>query len=108
MRFQHSWAVYVYENYPQKREGQLALALNLFTHLATELEQLTTAIADWAAAVPTVTIYVYGSRVRGHHRPNSDVDLHIGPPTEITRDVVEWWTAENPKDFVDLRRMLPG
>jgi hypothetical protein len=46
--------------------------------------------------------------VRGHHRPNSDVYLHIGLPMEITRDVVEWWTAENPKDFVDLRRMLSG
>jgi Nucleotidyltransferase domain len=65
-------------------------------------------IADWAAPAPSATIYVYGSRVRGDHRSDSDVDLHVAMPSMPEREFVEWWTAENGKDFAELRAKLPG
>ena len=34
-------------------------------------------LADWASPAPGVTIYFFGSRVRGDHGPASDVDVCI-------------------------------
>ena len=43
-----------------------------------ELKELAKAIAEWASSAPlTVSIFVFGSRVRGDHSPDSDVDLSI-------------------------------
>jgi predicted nucleotidyltransferase len=33
-------------------------------------------LAEWAADAP-VTVYLFGSRARGDHRPDTDVDLYI-------------------------------
>jgi predicted nucleotidyltransferase len=73
-----------------------------------QLEEMAGAIADWAAGAPlTVSIFVFGSRVRGDHGPNDDVDLSIdygGSSDEIAA-----WRAHNEKtDYAALRNVLPG
>jgi Nucleotidyltransferase domain len=71
-----------------------------------ELEELASKIADWAH--PELTVYVFGSRVRGDHGPNSDVDIHFGLPGGPSREFTCWWTRQNNQDFPDLRKVLPG
>jgi predicted nucleotidyltransferase len=39
-----------------------------------EVKQLARTLADWAAD-KSVTVFLFGSRVRGDHRPDSDVDV---------------------------------
>lgn len=70
------------------------------------LEKLTGDVADWADTLPEVsTVYIFGSRVRGDHRQDSDVDLHI----EIILGVpFPRWGEENRNNFANLRRVLPG
>jgi len=72
-----------------------------------ELKRLALILADWAAPAPHTTIYLYGSRVRGDHRPNSDVDIHVhfGSPA---KDDVEWWQANNNEEFKTINARLPG
>jgi len=72
------------------------------------LRELARVVADWAAPAIGGTIYLYGSRVRGEHRPDSDVDLYVPIPRQPTREFTEWWTAENVSDFAELRAALPG
>jgi len=50
-----------------------------------EVKQLARALADWAAD-KSVTVFLFGSRVRGDHRPDSDVDVFVqfGAMTEGT------------------------
>ncbi len=70
-----------------------------------ELHKLASTLADWAH--PHTTIYLFGSRVRGDHRPDSDVDVvvvHDQPSNEL----VEWWTRENSTDFAGIDAELPG
>jgi predicted nucleotidyltransferase len=71
-----------------------------------ELLDLARKIADWAH--PELTVYVYGSRVRGDNRPDSDVDMHYVLPTRPSSQFTRWWTAQNGQDFADLRKVLPG
>jgi predicted nucleotidyltransferase len=74
-----------------------------------ELIELARVIADWAAAGGSeMTVYVFGSRVRGDHSSDSDVDIHVRKPTQPSRAFTEWWTAQNLQDFDELRRVLPG
>jgi predicted nucleotidyltransferase len=73
-----------------------------------ELKELTRAIADWAADAPLiVSIFVFGSRVRGDHRPDDDVDICIdygGSSNEIAA-----WRARNEEtDYAALKSVLPG
>jgi hypothetical protein len=73
-----------------------------------QLEELAKAIADWAASAPlTVSIFVFGSRVRGDHLPNGEVDISIdygGSSDEIAA-----WQAHNEEtDYAALRDILPG
>jgi predicted nucleotidyltransferase len=75
--------------------------------VSKELKQLAMILADWAALAPAATIYLYGSRVRGDHRPDSDVDIYIswGKPDDPD---LEWWTKNNEQDFADINAKLPG
>ncbi|WP_461335339.1 nucleotidyltransferase domain-containing protein [Bradyrhizobium embrapense] len=61
-----------------------------------------------APNVPAV--YLFGSRVRGDHRPDSDVDVRLF--TNEWRDVkqvdMDWWAQENDTDFSRLKSRLPG
>ena len=57
-----------------------------------ELRSLAASIADWAHE--DATVHLFGSRVRGDHKPDSDVDVVIvfSRPTD---ELVRWWTAVN-------------
>jgi Nucleotidyltransferase domain len=71
-----------------------------------ELQELGSKIADWAH--PELIVYVFGSRVRGDHAPNSDVDIHFGLPSNPSREFTLWWTGQHNQDFSDLKKVLPG
>jgi Polymerase beta, Nucleotidyltransferase len=77
-----------------------------------ELEALAEIIAQWVDPVPGVpAVYLFGSRVRGDHRPDSDVDVRVYPE-EWTYDpegkLVQWWTSQNETEFGKLQKLLPG
>jgi predicted nucleotidyltransferase len=73
-----------------------------------QLEELAKAIADWAAGAPLiVSIFVFGSRVRGDHGPNDDVDISIdcgGSSDEIAA----WQTHNEKTGYAALKNVLPG
>ena len=70
-----------------------------------ELRSLAAIIADWAHEDSTV--HLFGSRVRGDHKPDSDVDVVIvfSRPTD---ELVRWWTAVNEGSFASINASLPG
>src|SRR5258708_1679975 len=73
---------------------------------SADLVDLVRKIADWADH--SMTIYVFGSRVRGDHRADSDVDMHYVFPARPTREFTLWWTEQNAQSFAELRKVLPG
>lgn len=54
-----------------------------------------------------MTVYVYGSRVRGDHGSDSDVDIYVdfGRAHE-DHDTVVWWTDQQTT-FAELASLLP-
>lgn len=74
------------------------------------LKALAEAVATWIDDVPGVPgVYLFGSRVRGDHRPESDVDLAVFPDEMAAdRATTEWWTQQNLDDFEELKARLPG
>jgi predicted nucleotidyltransferase len=74
--------------------------------ISDELKALARILADWATPASTSTICLYGSRVRGDHGPNSDVDIRAD--WAGTHDEVSWWTEINQSDFADINAKLPG
>ncbi len=71
--------------------------------------QLTVAtLAAWAEKQPLKTVYVYGSRVRGDHRPDSDLDVAYdfasGP--DITDTGMAEWRHQQETDFSVLKEAL--
>lgn len=74
-----------------------------------EVRDLAKVIADWSAPAPDFIFYLFGSRVRGDHRADSDVDLHYVLPSAPAHASTTWWTDQNcVEDFASLRSMLPG
>jgi hypothetical protein len=71
-----------------------------------ELDQLMDILAEWAAGAP-VTVYVFGSRVRGDYRPDSDVDLYVAPVKDNWVASEEWFAGQENSDFPELRKRLP-
>ncbi len=54
-------------------------------------------------------VYLFGSRVRGDHRPDSDVDLRIFTEDyEGDEATLQWWQQQNATDFAELKAALPG
>jgi predicted nucleotidyltransferase len=71
------------------------------------LNALMDLLAEWAAGAP-VTVYLYGSRVRGDHRPDSDVDLYVEYVKGQEAAGDEWYNKQTEGDYSDLRKNLPG
>ena len=75
-----------------------------------ELRRLAEVVAEWCEpATGLEHVYLFGSRVRGDHRPDSDIDLRIfmeewQPDPAAT----EWWMHQNESDFEELKAKLPG
>lgn len=70
-----------------------------------ELRELAKKLADWAAPASGSVVYVYGSRVRGDHKPTSDVDICMDFPNPKTEDT-RWWTDNNQDDFKQINGQL--
>jgi predicted nucleotidyltransferase len=73
--------------------------------VSNKLKELARLLADWAAPARGITVYLFGSRVRGDHRPDSDVDVCFqweGRPD------VHWWQTNNEQDFAAIKPKLPG
>lgn len=77
------------------------------TSKSNALEALMQILADWAG-LPDVTVYLYGSRVRGDNRPDSDVDVHLRFNSPWSTDFVSWWASENSDQFMTINETLPG
>ena len=76
--------------------------------ISDELNVLTKTLAGWAGRYTTLTFYVFGSRVRGDHRPNSDVDILFmwtDQPSDVDTD---WWEEQNDEKFASVNLILPG
>jgi predicted nucleotidyltransferase len=72
------------------------------SELPEETKRLVRIIADWAAPAPSTVIYVFGSRVRGDHGVDSDIDVSIEPGGP---DAV-WLTAQHMDVFKTIESQL--
>jgi polymorphic toxin system nucleotidyltransferase-like protein len=75
------------------------------------LEALVEILASWIDPVPGIpALYLFGSRVRGDHRPDSDVDVRLYWEEWSFADpfTAQWSTRQNDADFAELRVRLPG
>jgi hypothetical protein len=78
------------------------------TTLPEGLVSLAHIFAEWSAPAPASIIYVFGSRVRGDHRPDSDVDFHVHYQPPLDTPTAIWATHQHATAFADLRSLLPG
>lgn len=74
--------------------------------VSNELKDLASVLADWAA--PGVTVYLFGSRVRGGHKPTSDVDVCFKWRDRLSDGDARWWEANNREKFAAIKPKLPG
>jgi predicted nucleotidyltransferase len=77
---------------------------------ASELQALAGTVAKWIDEVPGVpAVYLFGSRVRGDHRPDSDVDIRVYLRDWVSDSATAiWWLQQNQTDFSELKAQLPG
>jgi hypothetical protein len=71
-----------------------------------ELLRLIRTLKKWSAPAPSSKLYLFGSRVRGDERQNSDVDVVIDCGADDK--TVDWWTSINENRFADIDSKLPG
>lgn len=74
----------------------------------SELTQLAATLSNWIEPHPNFTIYLFGSRVRGDHRIDSDVDILAiwnDDPTDVD---TEWWTRQENEGFKTISSRLLG
>ena len=77
--------------------------------MPSSLPALAETVARWIDGVPGVpAVYLFGSRVRGDHRPGSDVDLCVVLWDWSGSDATDWWMRQNSSDFAELKAALPG
>lgn len=72
------------------------------------LVELARILADWAEPAPGFEIYLFGSRVRGDHGANSDVDVVIPIPRSPSDADFAWWRDINEDSFISINAALPG
>ncbi|WP_299508577.1 nucleotidyltransferase domain-containing protein [uncultured Roseobacter sp.] len=72
-----------------------------------ELKALSKILADWCAGHETVKVYLFGSRVLGDHRADSDVDVVVRWG-EVDDGFVRFWVGENEDEFACINSALPG
>ena len=73
-----------------------------------ELTALMETISAWSSQAKGLVFYIYGSRVRGDHRPDSDVDLYIRITADVDDPTGDWFCEQNKSDFATLNEALPG
>ena len=76
--------------------------------MSLDLPTLTETVATWADQNPHVAqAYLFGSRVRGDHHPNSDLDVCALPPSGgISTECLQWWRLDPEVRFESLRLAL--
>lgn len=75
--------------------------------VTNELKRLASTLADWAADAPAATLYVFGSRVRGDHRPDSDLDVIIKwDYAAMDQADRNWWQKNMSEDFTAIDAAL--
>ena len=74
-----------------------------------EFDDMAAAVAKWASTQPVVRkVYLFGSRVRGTHRPDSDLDVAVevftlpGDSSPFTT-----WTGEAQRLKVSIAGIVP-
>ena len=74
-----------------------------------ELKSIAEIIDHWVQTVPGLReVYLFGSRVRGDHRPDSDIDLRIFvDELELDAQTMAWWTHQNQTECAELKSQLP-
>jgi len=73
-----------------------------------ELVELAHTLAVWVRPSPTTKIHLFGSRVRGDHKPSSDVDIVVQFGNCPITDDLMWWSAVNDDLFKAINALLPG
>lgn len=66
------------------------------------------AIASWAAADPRIlAVYLYGSRVRGTHRPDSDLDVAVILNGDEDDTAENYWFSDGGRIADELAALVP-
>ena len=73
-----------------------------------DLKSLAGILADWAAPAPGISVYLFGSRVRGDHRPDSDVDVCFKLGDKFDEADAVWWETNQSDFFAAITARLPG
>ena len=76
--------------------------------VSPELDDLLSVLENWAAPATSAEIFLFGSRVRGDHRLDSDVDISVKWTCPADDQTSDWWTAQNTELFKSIDAMLPG
>jgi predicted nucleotidyltransferase len=64
-------------------------------------------LCKWAKSLPLKSVYIFGSRVRGDARPDSDLDVAVEfepPPT--VNEAMRNWDYQNKTKFAELKKAL--
>jgi predicted nucleotidyltransferase len=78
-------------------------------HIPEGLPALARIFDEWIAPAPGVNaVYLFGSRIRGDHRPDSDIDVQMYIERwHADEATVSWWETENESNFAWLKLQLP-
>lgn len=74
-----------------------------------EIDQAKGLVHSWAAAHPIITkVWIYGSRARGTHRDDSDLDVAVQVRGDYTIDEqFSVWMSASSELQVSLQSLLP-
>jgi predicted nucleotidyltransferase len=74
-----------------------------------DIERLSTTVATWASSEPLVRkAYFFGSRVRGSHKPESDLDVAVELlPMPGDENLLATWIGEARRLTASLSTRLP-
>lgn len=75
----------------------------------SDLKSLAHVIAQWADQRPAIQrVYIFGSRVRGDNRPDSDLDVAIEFAPTLTTEATWDWTQHSRVVGAELKAALGG
>ena len=73
-----------------------------------DLPKLEKIITDWAKGKDLIqSIYLYGSRIRGNYRPDSDLDIAIEIIPDYGSDILSTWMEFSDIWKMELQELLP-